>query len=90
MNYQTWVVDIKTRKCRKIGTPEISQKEAMDSAMTAISDGDEGPLGVDDVTVVLPTHDLSQPGSDVQQTLGDEVVDLVVTLDGLDSPENGV
>ena len=43
-----------------------------------------------EVAVVLPARDLADPASEVQQTLSDDVLDLVVVLYGSELPEIGV
>lgn len=83
MNYQVWLINLKTKKYSRVGSSEISQHDAHRQAA-------EVTCAVDEVAVVLPARDLADPASEVQQTLSDDVLDLVVVLYGSELPEIGV
>lgn len=83
MNYQAWVIDLKTKKYRKVGVATMGPEQAHREVAARV-------LGGSEVAVVLPARDLADRYSEVQQTLSDEVIDLVVVLYGPDNTENGV
>lgn len=83
MNYQVWKINLKTKEYSKIGAAENRPRDAHRRAS-------EADRGVDEVAVVLPARDLADPASEVQQTLSNEVLDLVVVLYGPISSGNEV